>query len=78
MFEHSNDRKELLYKALSEDQEDVFDPIFYAESMLQRYMPGLATSQLTDELLFKKYRFLMYMLKTEGVDVVKMKSLGSD
>jgi len=42
--------------------------------MFERYLPGLSgVSQMSDEDFVRKYKMLLYMLKTEGVDTLKIK-----
>lgn len=33
---------------------------------MQRYLPGLDASQLTDDEFFIKYGMMLYILRTEG------------
>jgi len=41
-------------------------------------MPGLDTSQLTDDQLFRKYHYLLYMLNVEGIKTLKIKGMGGE
>jgi hypothetical protein len=67
-----------LRKALTEVQEVYFDPVLHIETMLQRYLPGLDTSKLDDETLFRKYHYLLYILKSEGIKSIQLKGMGGD
>ena len=68
--------KIVVRKALSDARKtlSINDPIFYAETMMQRYLPGFDASQVTDEEFIRKYGMMLYVLECEGKKLPDIKA----